>query len=88
MEREPGVVRKYVYVVIEILDPNRCYQPDQRQYVRYDEQKCLTIVGIYEDYTSAQAVCHGYGSTRHILTSEFFGARREPQPVPMDLSGY
>ncbi|AYV83602.1 MAG: hypothetical protein Hyperionvirus9_19 [Hyperionvirus sp.] len=61
-----------VYVVVEILDPNLCYGMQQQNYVRYDNSKCLTVIGAFEDLSTAE-LCWGENRvTRHILGSTLF----------------
>lgn len=59
-----------VYVVIEITDPNMCFGINQKQYIKYDDKKQLSIIGIYEDRIAAETEC-AKSCGRYILSSEF-----------------
>lgn len=70
-----------VYVVIEITDPNMCFGINQKQYIKYDERKQLSIIGTYEDRSIAEVEC-AKGHGRYILSSEF---HRSIFPKPITL---
>ncbi|AYV81677.1 MAG: hypothetical protein Harvfovirus51_9 [Harvfovirus sp.] len=81
----------FVYVVLEILDPNLCFGSEQRNYVKYDQSKCLTVIGTFEDLSTAELVCSENRGARHILGSRFCRSmfNRVPffQPEPNPFGG-
>ncbi len=72
-----------VFVVIEIVDPNMYFKPNQSQYIRYEANKQLVIVGVYEDRSAAESECDK-APNRHMLTTNYYKSIFSVSP--MDIS--
>ena len=66
-----------VYVVLEILDPNICFASGQSKYIKYDEKKCLSVIGVYENIREAEIQCK-QSVSRHIVTSSLYKNQLPP----------
>jgi hypothetical protein len=59
-----------------------CFGINQNQYIKYDNNKQLAIIGIYEDRLAAEVEC-AKDYRRHILSSEF---HKSVYPKPITVS--
>ena len=78
-----------IYVVFEILDPNLCFAGNQSQYIKYDNEKYLSVIASFEDYSQAEIEC-GKQSHRHIVRSKLYKSIFTPpsyQPNPGPIYG-
>lgn len=84
-----------IYVVVEITNPNMCFGFNQTQYIKYEENKQLSIVGAYTTIEAAQFECNK-GHSRRILQTILYGDTKTvsfpfpdykptifPQPQPL-----